>query len=196
MWSCPVQFSRAEVARLAPRLAALQRAYGIPLLHENAAYYFPFPGGDLSEGEFLARLTEAAGTFLHLDLHNVYTNSVNLRGYRCAEFLAELPMDRVVAIHIAGGSYARGVYHDWHDSRVPEPVWELLEQVLCATRVKAVIVEYQGRAHHEDAPELTHSAIDMVRADVERATALWDRIYGPGQRHLTRNAASEAGHRR
>jgi uncharacterized protein (UPF0276 family) len=196
MWSCPVQFSRAEVARLAPRAAALQRAYGVPLLHENAAYYFPFPGGDLHEAEFLARLTEAAGTFLHLDLHNVYTNSVNLPGYRCDEYLAELPLDRVVAIHIAGGSYARGVYHDWHDSRVPEPVWEMLARVLSATRVKAVIVEYQGRAHHEEAPELTHAAIDMVRADMERATALWDGIYGPGTRHLTRNAASEVGHRR
>jgi uncharacterized protein (UPF0276 family) len=192
MWSCPLQMSRAEVARLAPRAALLQEAYGVPLLHENAAYYFPFPGADLSEGEFLARLTEAAGTFLHLDLHNVYTNSINLPGYRSADFLSSLPLDRVVAIHIAGGSWARGVYHDWHDDRVPEPVWEMLEQVLRATRVKAVIVEYQGRAHHEDAPQLTTAAIDLIRADLERAASLWDRVYGPGRRHSTRATASEA----
>jgi hypothetical protein len=81
------------------------------------------------------------------------------------------------------------VYHDWHDSKIPGPVWEMLEQVLRATRVGAVILEFQGRAHHESARVLTpEEDLDMIIADLHRAIALWDRIYGPGSRRSTRTA--------
>jgi uncharacterized protein len=119
----PLQWSRAEVNRIAPRMRALQELYGIPLLHENPAYYFPPPGSDLSEAEFLACLVEEAGTYLHLDLHNIYANSVNMPEYRCEDYLATIPLERVLAIHIAGGTTFDGVYHDSHDDRAPEPVW-------------------------------------------------------------------------
>jgi uncharacterized protein len=186
IWSSPLQLSRAEVARLAPRARALQELYGMPLCHENAAYYFPVPGSEMAEAEFLAALVDAAGTYLHLDLHNVYSNSLNLPGYRCDEFLAALPLDRVVSIHLAGGSYAGGFYHDWHDSAVPEPVWEMLEQVLGATRVGAVILEFQGRAHDEETRILSAEADqEVILGDLQRAAALWDRIYGPGSRRST-----------
>jgi uncharacterized protein (UPF0276 family) len=189
VWSSPVQFSHAELGRVADRARRLQDIYRMPLLHENAAYYMEMPGGEMSEAEFLARLVESADTYLHLDLHNVYTNSVNLPGYRCDDFLNTIPMERVVAIHLAGGSYARGFYHDWHDSRVPEPVWEMLERVLRATRVGAVILEFQGRAHHETTRELApENDLDAIVADLERAKALWDRVYGPGSRRSTRAA--------
>jgi hypothetical protein len=189
VWSCPFQFSRREVERIADRARQLQKIYGIPLLHENAAYYFPFPGAEMSEAEFLAQMVELAGTYLHLDLHNVYTNSLNLSNYRWEDYLATIPVDRVVAIHLAGGSYSRGYYHDWHDARVPEPVWDMLEQILRATQVKAVILEFQGRAHHEDTRVLNREQDqDIIVADLERAKALWDCVYGPGSRRSTREA--------
>lgn len=182
VWSCPLQFSRAEVLRVAARAKALQAHYGVPLLHENAAYYFPFPGAEMTEAEFLSSVTELAGTWIHLDLHNVYTNSRNFAGYRCNDFLRTITMDRVIAVHIAGGSYARGTYHDWHDSPVPEPVWEMLESVLRSAPVKAVILEYQGRAHHEDARVLGPADGETIAADLARASWLWDRVYGPRAR--------------
>jgi uncharacterized protein (UPF0276 family) len=188
-WSCPVQFSHAEVSRVAARAKTLQAIYGIPLLHENAAYYLETPGAEMPEAEFMARLVEAAGTYLHLDLHNIYTNSVNLKGFDCRAYLDTIPLDRVVAIHLAGGRYSRGTYHDWHDSSVPEPVWEMLEQVLQATRVGAVIVEYQGRGHHDDTPILEKNRdLEMIVNDLERAKSVWDRIYGPGSRRSTARA--------
>lgn len=188
-WSCPVQFSRAEVARLAARARALQERYGMPLAHENVVYYLPTPGGEMPEAEFMARLVDAADTYLHLDLHNIYTNSLNHPDYECRDYLATIPLERVVAVHLAGGRYARGVYHDWHDDRVPEPVWEMLEQVLEATRVGAVIVEFQGRAHHEDTQVLDPGRdLDMILGDLERAKSVWDRVYGPHSRRSTRSA--------
>src|SRR5581483_263894 len=64
VWSSPLQFSRAEVVRVATRARALQDLYGVPLAHENAAYYRTCPGSDMPEEEFLARTLELSGTYL------------------------------------------------------------------------------------------------------------------------------------
>lgn len=190
-WSCPVQYSRAEVVRIAERARVLQDLYGMPLLHENPAFYVQTPGAEMPEEEFLARLVEAADTYLLLDLHNLYTNAMNLPGYDCQRYLDTIPMDRVVGIHLSGGTHARGVYHAWHEARVPEPVWEMLEQVLQSARVNAVIVEYQGRGRHDDAQILgADSHLDSIVGDLERARKLWDRVYGPNSRRMTRTPDS------
>lgn len=190
VWSSPLQFSHAEVRRVAARARRLQELYGIPLAHENAAYYAPCPGAEMSEPEFMARLVEASGTWLHLDLHNVYTNSINHKSFSVQSYLDTLPLERVIAIHLAGGSWAEGFYHDWHDSSVPEPVWEALERVLEKARPGAVILEFQGRAHHATARVLSREEdLQVIQSDLRRAQALWDRIYGPGSRHSTRESS-------
>lgn len=187
IWSSPLQFSRAEVQRVAARARRLQQLYGMPLAHENAAYYVACPGGELSEPEFMARLVEASDTYLHLDLHNVFTNSLNHPGYSVDAYLDTIPLDRVIAIHLAGGSWSDGLYHDWHDSSVPEPVWEALERVLERARPGAVILEYQGRAHHASTRVLSREEdLQVIQSDLRRAQALWDRIYGPWSRYSTR----------
>lgn len=193
IWSSPLQFSRAEVARVAARARRLQELYGMPLGHENAAYYVPCPGGEMGEAEFLARLVEASGTWLHLDLHNVYTNSINHPGYSADAFLRTIPLERVITIHLAGGSWSEGFYHDWHDSKVPEPVWEMLERVLEVARPGAVILEFQGRGHHANTRVLSREEdLQLIQSDLKRAQALWDRRFGP----LSRRTAREQGHGR
>ena len=175
IWSSPVQFSSPELVRVADRARRLQEIYGMPLAHENAAYYMPTPGAMMREAEFMARLGDRAGTWLHLDLHNVYTNSVNLAGYDAEDYLATIPLDRVVCIHLAGGSWYDGLYHDWHDSTVPEPVWAMLDQVLSRALPSAVILEFQGRAHHPQTRELGGAEDEaMIAADLARAKAAWD----------------------
>ena len=176
IWSSPLQFSQAEVRRCADRARRLQDLYGMPLAHENAAYYLACPGAEMREAEFMARLVEQAGTFLHLDLHNIYTNSINLPGFDLRDYLDTIPLDRVVALHLAGGSWFGGLYHDWHDSRVPGPVWDLYEEVLERAQPCAVILEYQGQAHHPDTRVLgTGGDADMIHEDLAHARALWQR---------------------
>ncbi|WP_437604016.1 DUF692 family multinuclear iron-containing protein [Sorangium sp. So ce590] len=179
IWSSPVQFSTSEVKRVAGRARALQEMYGMPLAHENAAYYIPCPGAEMREAEFMARLVDEAGTYLHLDLHNIYTNSINLPRFDLEDYLDTIPLDRVIAIHLAGGSWLDGLYHDWHDERVPEPVWDLLDRVLERARPGAVIIEYQGQAHHPSTRVLgRESDHEMIVRDIERARRAWDKAYG------------------
>lgn len=190
VWSSPLQFSRAEAARVAARASALQDLYGVPLAHENAAYYRTCPGSDLTEEEFLALTLELSGTYLHLDLHNLYANALNHgpNGYSIERFLATIPLERIISIHMAGGRWIDGQYHDLHDTQVPEAVWDLLDEVLSRARPGAVILEYETQALHADGATLdTERTTDLILADLERARAAWDRAYGPGSRRTTRD---------
>jgi len=175
MWSSPLQFSRAEAKRVAERAAALQDKLGLPLLHENAFYYAPFPGADVTEAEFMAEVVERAGTRLLLDLHNIHANSVNFPDFDPWRYLRTIPLDKVVEIHLAGGQQLEGFYHDLHNHSVPEPVWKMLEHVLSrAPRLEAVTLEFQGLAHTAGSRPVDGSWVPMIVGDLDRARALWD----------------------
>lgn len=174
VWSSPLPFSRAEVERVAGRAAALQDRLGMPLLHENAFYYARFPGSDIEEAEFIAGLVERAGTHLLLDLHNVHANSVNFEGYDPWAYLRTIPLDRVVEIHIAGGQWAEGWYHDFHCEPVPQPVWDMLAHVLArAPRLQAVTLEVQGPAHSARSRPVDPTWAPMIADDLRKAGELW-----------------------
>lgn len=174
-WSTPLQFSAAEITRVADRARRVQDAAGVPLLHENGFYYMPFPGSHLTEAEFLARLVERAGTYLLLDLHNIYSNAQNFPGYDAWEFLATVPLDRVIEIHVAGGQRFDGWYHDFHNSSVPSAVWEMLGYVLAkSSSVRGVTLEVQGRIHNVKATPFDDSWHEMVLSDLRTARRIWD----------------------
>lgn len=193
VWSSPLQFSHAEIERVGARARSLQALYAVPLAHENAAYYRPCPGSEMPEEEFLARLLEVSGTYLHLDLHNLYANALNhgAAGYSISRFLDTIPLERVISIHMAGGRWIDGQYHDLHDTQVPDPVWDLLDELLSRASPGAVILEYETQTLHVgDAPTDLDATISLILDDLERARAAWDRAYGHGSRWTTRSAAA------
>jgi uncharacterized protein len=176
MWSSPLQFSKAEVERVAGRAAKMQDYLRRPLLHENAFYYARFPGSVLAEAEFIAEIIRRAQTYSLLDLHNVYANSVNFVDYDSWVFLRTIPLDRVLEIHLAGGQYFENWYHDFHNHLVPEPVWEMLEYVLPrAPNLKALCLEVQGPAHHVSSRRVGSDWSEMIGLDLGRMRALWDK---------------------
>lgn len=193
VWSSPLQFSQGEVRRVADRARALQDLYGVPLGHENAAYYRACPGSEMPEEEFLAGVLDLSGTYLHLDLHNLYANELNhgTSGYSVRRFLATIPLDRIISIHMAGGRWMDDQYHDFHDTPVPDPVWDLLDDVLSRSRPGAVILEYETQALHSHGETLDREATtDVILADLERARAAWDHAYGPASRRTTSSQAA------
>lgn len=174
-WSTPLQFSTAEIVRVADRARRVQDAAGVPLLHENGFYYMPFPGSHLAEAEFLAGLVERAGTYLLLDLHNIYANSLNFSGYSVWELLATIPLDRVIEVHVAGGQRFDGWYHDFHNSSVPSQVWEMLSYVLTrSSSVRGVTLEVQGRIHNAKATPVGSTWNEMVLSDLRLARRIWN----------------------
>jgi len=174
IWSSPLQFSHREIARVADRAAALQDLLEVPLLHEDVFFYAAFAGSDIAAAEFVAGVAERAGTFLLLDLHNVYANSINHAGFSSEAYLATIPLERVLEIHIAGGQWLDGWYHDFHNGPVPEPVWHMLQTVLSrAHNVRGVVLEIQGPAHNPRSRRTDPTWVDMACDDLRRARQLW-----------------------
>ena len=99
-----------------------------PIL-ENVASLVLTPFSNLSEKEFLLTILEKTNIFLLLDLHNLYANSINFN-YDPFELLESLPVNRVKAIHLAGGKKVGKNLNkilDTHQHPIPEEVFQLLE---------------------------------------------------------------------
>ena len=100
---------------------------------ENVATPVDPPGSDCSEVTWLQEVLDASPANLLLDLHNLYTNGMNL-GFDSKAALMAIPAARIRAIHIAGGvdvqvsgGSVRRVDDHLHD--VPDAVYDLLELV-------------------------------------------------------------------
>ena len=86
-------------------------------------------------------MLEEADCDLHLDVNNVYVNSRN-HGFDALAFIRELPLERVVYMHMAG-HYVEpdGLIIDTHGAEVIDPVWALFEQVCGLTGPKPTCLE-------------------------------------------------------
>jgi uncharacterized protein len=142
----PIPYDHAMLDLVCARVRIAQARLGCPFLLENNVNFFTFPDEEMSEAEFLNRLTQETGCHLLLDLHNVYTNAVNHRFDACA-FLGALDLTRVFEIHIAGGSSMMGFHIDSHAGPTLEGVWRLLEFVVPrAPALRGVTFEFHESA--------------------------------------------------
>ncbi len=92
---------------------------------ENVSYYAA-PGKEMDEIDFVNAVLEEADCGLHLDVNNIYVNSINHR-YDPVDFLTRLPGERIRYAHIAGHyEEAEDLRVDTHGADVIDPVWDLL----------------------------------------------------------------------
>ena len=89
------------------------------------------------------------------------------------------------------GRWIDDQYHDLHDTKVPDPVWDLLDEVLSRSHPGAVILEYETQSVRQGAELLDHArTTDVILADLERARNAWDRAYGLHSRRTTWSRAA------
>lgn len=137
----PLWFTEESLEAVCRNLAVLRRHIATPFLLENITYYFPIPGAEMSEAEFLTRVLQTADCGLLLDINNLHINARN-HGFDPYDFLTSIPLERVVQVHIAGGRESLGVMVDTHGSPVHPEVWDLLGWVVDHAPVKAVLLEW------------------------------------------------------
>lgn len=123
----PIPFTEDAVKHVVNRIRQAQDVLGQPIGIENASFYMQAPISEMDEATFINAVLEEADCLLHLDVNNVYVNSVN-HAYDPREFLLKLPKERVVYMHMAG-HYAEkpDLLIDTHGAAVIDPVWELLD---------------------------------------------------------------------
>lgn len=122
----PIPFTGDAVKWVASRIRRAQEILGRRIGIENASYYVAPPGAEMSEAEFINAVIAEADCLLHLDVNNIYVNSVN-HGYDALAFLDALPLERTCYIHVAGHyTEPDGFLVDTHGAEVIDPVWSLL----------------------------------------------------------------------
>ena len=134
----PTEETLEVVIRNVTRVKA---ALSVPLLLENATHYYSIPNAEMSDAELLTRALLATDSGLLLDIHHLHIDSLNL-GFDPYAFLAEIPLERVVQVHLAGGRPAVGVVVDRHGTSVHPEVWRLLEYVVRHAPVRGVVLEW------------------------------------------------------
>lgn len=136
----PIQTAEA-VDAAARHIATYQESLDRPFLVETPTNYLQPVPGDLRDGEYVAAVAEAADCGILLDLHNIWANERN--GRQCvSDYLAELPLERVQELHLAGGFETVGYYLDAHVGAIDPALLELASAVVPRLpNLRAIIFE-------------------------------------------------------
>ncbi|MEU9210863.1 DUF692 domain-containing protein [Streptomyces sp. NPDC048415] len=136
----PVPRTRDALDVLCENIRIAQAALPVPLAVENIAALISWPGEEMTEGQFLYDLVDRTGVRLLIDVANLHTNHVN-RGEDPAKALAELPLEAIAYVHVAGGFERDGVWHDSHAHPVPRPVLDILADLASRVTPPGVLLE-------------------------------------------------------
>ncbi len=137
----PLPFNAEAVRHVAGRIRQVQDALERRIGIENVSYYVGSPLDDMTEAEFLQAVLAEADCALHLDVNNVYVNSVN-HGFDASAYIEALPTDRLAYIHIAGHlKESDDLLIDTHGADVIDPVWSLLDHAYACHGVRPTLLE-------------------------------------------------------
>lgn len=123
----PIPFTEEAVHYIAARIQVAQDILERPIALENASYYIKPPLAEMDELSFINAVLTEADCALHVDVNNIYVNSIN-HHYDASAFLTGLLGERIVYGHVAGHYINNsGLIIDTHGQKTCDPVWQLLE---------------------------------------------------------------------
>ena len=124
----PIPFTSEAVTYVAARIRRTQDILERKIAIENAAFYVMADIAEMDEASFINAVLKEADCLLHLDVNNVYVNSINHQ-YDASAFIRAMPAQRIVYMHTAGHyQEAPDLLVDTHGADVIEPVWALLDE--------------------------------------------------------------------
>lgn len=154
----PIPYTEESLRHVARRVREVQDFLEAPLALENPSTYLELHASTMSEPDFLAALAEEADCALLLDVNNVYVSAYN-HGFDASEYLAKIPFDRVVQLHVAGHtSYGTHIV-DTHIGPVTDPVWQLLGSAYRAASGTSILLEWDA-----DIPGFEETHAEALRA--------------------------------
>ena len=139
----PVPFTEEALDHVARRVHAVQEALRRELVLENVSSYVAWPGGAMTEWDFIAGLVARTGCGVLLDVNNVYVSAVN-HGFDPHEYLAAVPAAAVRQIHLAGHTIQGTKLVDTHDAAVRDEVWSLYEEAIALLGPRPTMIERDG----------------------------------------------------
>jgi uncharacterized protein len=169
------------------KVKIVQSRIPVPFALENISYLFDFPDSVLTDAQFFNLISEETGVALLLDVENLYVNSLNHR-FDPADFLDALSPGIVTGLHLAGGPVvskgylAQPVWIDSHSEQIPDPVLNLMNDVLEDHTPATIVLERDEALQN----------VDEIAQDVARIRAHVDRKYSEVRSHAEPEAAGSA----
>lgn len=135
----PVPLTSEALSLVCENIDRAQDTLGRAMLFENPSSYLTFPEDEMPEWDFLTEMSRRTGCYLLLDVNNIYVSACN-HGFDPADYLAGIPVDRVLQIHLAGHTPGE-IMIDTHDRPVCEAVWQLYAEAMRRMDDVAVMIE-------------------------------------------------------
>ena len=136
----PVLDAATTLERIVAAARYARERLSVPLLLENLDYNGGGAYEHICEPDFIAAVIEAVDCGLLLDLAHLRVSATDL-GQDPRDYIARLPLERLVELHVSGprqvGARLEDTHHELAD--VDE---ELLRWVLARARPRALVLEY------------------------------------------------------
>ena len=140
----PLPMTEESIKHVGDRISAVQDFLGQQIVVENVSSYIQLSESYLSEGEFLAELSEYADCLLLIDANNLYVNEINHGSSALAE-IKKIPPKRAAEIHLAGSpTGGGGIAIDTHTERINDTVWRLYQAMLSAWGPRPTLIEWDN----------------------------------------------------
>ncbi len=140
----PLPYRRDVLEYVAERARIVQDFLELPFALENLSSYVGYKEDEMTEWEFYAGVIEKANIFMMLDVNNIYVSSRN-HGFAPKDYYTQLPLDRVIQIHLAGHTDYDAYCLDTHDHPVSDEVWKIYAEVYPLTGPVSTLLEWDDR---------------------------------------------------
>lgn len=137
----PLPYTQEVINYVAERARIVQDFLEIPFALENLSSYVAFNEDTMPEWEFYSAIVEKADIHMMLDVNNIYVSSIN-HGFDPQSYCDNIPIDRILQIHLAGHSIKDGYLLDTHDNHVCDAVWDIYGRIYPKTGGVSTLLEW------------------------------------------------------
>lgn len=137
----PLPYTQEVIDYVAERARIVQDYLELPFALENLSSYVAFTDDQMPEWEFYSAVVEKADIHMMLDVNNIYVSSRN-HGFDTSDYIDNIPLDRVIQVHLAGHTDFGNYVLDTHDNYVKDEVWALYAEVYRRTGGVSTLLEW------------------------------------------------------
>jgi uncharacterized protein len=137
----PLPYTKEVIDYVAERARIVQDYLELPFALENLSSYVAFQDDQMPEWEFYSQIVEKADIHMMLDVNNIYVSSRN-HGFDPKDYYQNIPLARVLQIHLAGHLDLGTHVIDTHDNYVRDEVWALYGEIYPLTGGVSTLLEW------------------------------------------------------
>ena len=140
----PLPYTKEVIDYVAERARIVQDFLELPFALENLSSYVAYNADEMKEWDFYGAIVEKADIYMMLDVNNIYVSSRN-HGFDPKDYYNNIPLERVLQIHLAGHTDYDAYVLDTHDNYVCDEVWRIYAEVYPRTGGVSTLLEWDDK---------------------------------------------------